>query len=79
MAATRRRKCRHCKQLYEPDPRNCYHQRYCAQPACRQASKATSQQRWTTEPVRAPSKKAGQRAAAESLLDLLANHGITRL
>ena len=50
MTATRRRKCRHCKQLYEPDPRNCYHQRYCAQPACRQASKAISQQRWRASP-----------------------------
>jgi dsRNA-specific ribonuclease len=39
---------------------------------------ATADQRWTTEPVRAPSKKAGQRAAAESLLRLLADHGITR-
>jgi len=42
----RRRKCRCCQQLYEPDPRNRFHQAYCSQPACRQASKAASQRRW---------------------------------
>lgn len=50
MTRTRRRKCRQCGQLYEPDPRNRYHQRYCSQPACRQASKAASQRRWLTSP-----------------------------
>ena len=50
MTSTRRRKCRHCKQLYEPDPRNRYHQRYCGEPACRQASKAASQRRWRASP-----------------------------
>jgi hypothetical protein len=50
MSRTRRRKCRHCGQLYEPDPRDRYHQRYCSQPACRQASKAISQQRWRASP-----------------------------
>jgi dsRNA-specific ribonuclease len=35
-------------------------------------------QRWTTEPVRTSSKKSCQRAAAERLLDLLVEHGITR-
>jgi dsRNA-specific ribonuclease len=34
---------------------------------------------WTTAPVRASSKKSGQRLAAESLLDLLVEQGITRL
>lgn len=33
---------------------------------------------WVTDPVSAPSKKAGQRAAAERLLDLLAARGLTR-
>jgi hypothetical protein len=46
MTRTRRRKCCCCGQLYDPDSRNRYHQRYCGQPACRQASKATSQRRW---------------------------------
>ena len=50
MPRTRRRKCRHCGQLYEPDPRNRYHQRFCGQPACRQASKTKSQRRWRASP-----------------------------
>ena len=50
MTRTRRRKCRCCGQLYEPDPRNRYHQRYCDQPACRRASKAASRQRWRASP-----------------------------
>jgi len=50
MSRTRRRKCRHCGQLYEPDPRDRYHQRYCSQPACRQASKTVSQQCWRASP-----------------------------
>jgi dsRNA-specific ribonuclease len=33
---------------------------------------------WSTEPVSAPSKKAGQRAAADKLLDLLVEQGVTR-
>ncbi len=50
MTRTRRCKCRHCAQLYDPDPRNRYHQRYCRQPACRRASKSASQRRWRTSP-----------------------------
>ena len=46
MSRCRRRKCRHCGQLYEPDPRDRYHQRYCQEPACRKVSKAASQGRW---------------------------------
>ncbi len=42
----RRRKCRHCGQLYDPDARNRGHQRYCSQQPCRKASKAESQRRW---------------------------------
>jgi hypothetical protein len=48
MPRERRRKCHHCGQLYHPDPRNRWRQRYCAAPACRQATKAASQQRWRT-------------------------------
>ena len=50
MPRCRQRKCGHCGQLYEPDPRNGYHQRYCSQPACRQASKTASQRRWRASP-----------------------------
>ena len=50
MTRRRQRKCRHCGQLYEPDPRNGRRQRYCSQPACRQASKAASQARWRASP-----------------------------
>ncbi len=42
-----RRKCPCCKQFFGPDFRNGYHQRYCSKLACRQASKARSQRRWT--------------------------------
>ena len=46
MSTRTRRKCRHCAQLFRPDPRNALHQRYCSAPACRRASKAASQRRW---------------------------------
>src|SRR5262245_36246079 len=44
------RKCKHCRTFFAPDPRNVRHQRYCAQPTCRQASKAASQRRWHQQP-----------------------------
>jgi hypothetical protein len=47
----RRRKCRHCKQLFVPDPRNRYHQRFCSQPRCQQVRKATQQRVWSQRPV----------------------------
>jgi len=50
MKRSRRRKCRHCGQLFRPDPRNRHHQRYCSATACRQASKAASQRRWLSKP-----------------------------
>jgi hypothetical protein len=46
MIKRRRRKCLNCGALFRPDARNVRHQRYCSAPACRQASKAASQQRW---------------------------------
>ena len=49
MKRYRRRKCRHCKELFRPDPRNLRHQRYCSKPACRRASKAASQHRWLSK------------------------------
>lgn len=50
MKKKRRRKCLHCRKLFRPDPRNRRHQRYCAEPACRRASKAASQRRWLEKP-----------------------------
>jgi hypothetical protein len=44
------RKCRHCGAWFRPDPRNARHQRYCSEPACRQASKAASQRHWLAKP-----------------------------
>ena len=41
-----RRKCRCCSKFFAPDPRTEDRQRYCSQPACRQASKKASQRRW---------------------------------
>lgn len=45
-----KRKCKHCQTFFDPDPRSAKRQRYCAQPACRQASKAASQHRWLQKP-----------------------------
>ena len=44
------RKCRHCSQFFQPDPRHHARQRYCAAPECRHASKALSQARWLVCP-----------------------------
>jgi hypothetical protein len=49
MKRHRRRKCRHCRELFLPDPRNLRHQHYCSKPACRCASKAASQRRWLSK------------------------------
>jgi hypothetical protein len=50
MAGGERRKCNCCRKLFRPDPRNRRHQRYCAAPACKVASKAASQARWLAAP-----------------------------
>jgi hypothetical protein len=50
MARGRRRKCKCCRRLFVPDPRNLRHQCYCSQPLCRAASKAASQARWLARP-----------------------------
>jgi hypothetical protein len=44
------RSCRHCKDFFQPDPRNRHHQKYCGQPACRRESKAASQLKWESQP-----------------------------
>lgn len=46
MARTRRRKCRHCKELFTPDHRNRKKQEYCSKVECRKASKVASQKKW---------------------------------
>ena len=45
-----RRSCANCRQPFRADARNAWHQRYCAAPACRAASKAASQRRWLAKP-----------------------------
>jgi hypothetical protein len=47
---TRKRKCKHCKTIFVPDPRCVRRQRYCSTPQCRKASKAASQRRWHRQP-----------------------------
>ena len=50
MDGIKRFKCAHCHRLFRPDPRNAWHQRYCASGECRVASKAASQRRWLGMP-----------------------------
>lgn len=50
MRVIRRRKCKSCKELFEPDRRNAWHQSYCSKPPCRCVSKAASQRRWLNQP-----------------------------
>jgi hypothetical protein len=50
MAGAERCKRKCCHKLFRPDPRNRRHQRYCAAPSCRAASKAASQARWLAAP-----------------------------
>lgn len=49
MSTTGRRKCRCCGVWFKPEARNRYHQRYCREPLCRQASKKTSQRKWSRQ------------------------------
>jgi hypothetical protein len=46
MRLKRKRKCKHCHQLFHPDSRNVKKQEYCSQPECRKKSKAASQRKW---------------------------------
>jgi hypothetical protein len=50
MARGDRRKCKCCRKLFRPDPRNRRHQHYCSEPPCRAASKAASHTRWLSKP-----------------------------
>lgn len=51
MKRPRSRKCLGCGQLYRPDPRNIYHQRYCSLPNCQTKSHAASQRQWLAKPA----------------------------
>ncbi len=50
MKATNKKRCRHCKKLFWPDPRSGSRQHFCGKPECRKASKADSQKRWVEKP-----------------------------
>jgi hypothetical protein len=50
MQMPRRRKCRHCLELFKLDPRNAAKQKYCSKPECQRASKSASQRKWLTKP-----------------------------
>jgi len=50
MGSVKRKKCKNCKGLFTPNPRNANRQQYCRKPECRKASKAASQQRWFQQP-----------------------------
>ncbi len=44
------RECLHCKELFLPDRRNWWHQKFCLKPECQRASKARSQSQWLSKP-----------------------------
>lgn len=46
MARSRRRKCKHCRELFVPDHRNRNKQRYCSKRECRKVSKVAAQEKW---------------------------------
>src|SRR6516162_5719979 len=50
MKASAQCECLHCHELFLPDHRNRYRQRYCSKPACRNQSKTESRRRWTQKP-----------------------------
>jgi hypothetical protein len=50
MEPIKKKRCRHCRKLFSPDPRNATRQEYCHAPECRNASKAESQKRWISKP-----------------------------
>jgi hypothetical protein len=50
MEPVKEKRCRHCRKLFPPDPRNATRQKYCGEPECRKASKADSQKNWMEKP-----------------------------
>ena len=51
MPKSPQRECLHCKELFDPHPRNRHHQKFCSETPCRNASKAASQRRWSSQPA----------------------------
>lgn len=45
-----KKKCRNCRTLFIPDPRNHKSQLFCTEPECRKASKKASQEKWLSKP-----------------------------
>lgn len=43
-------RCLCCRESFVADRRNQHHQKFCSKPACRQASKRSSQRAWLTQP-----------------------------
>lgn len=43
-------KCLCCREVFVPDPRNRYHQKFCSKEPCRAASKRRSHQTWLAKP-----------------------------
>ena len=50
MKKIKKKKCRHCRRLFVPDPRNRNRQKYCSRAPCRKASKSASQKKWLSKP-----------------------------
>ena len=50
MKRIQKKKCRHCRRLFVPDPRNRKRQNYWSESPCQKASKAASQKRWLNKP-----------------------------
>ena len=50
MKRIKKKKCRHCRRLFVPDPRNIDKQIYCRKPACKKASKKAGHRKWLSKP-----------------------------
>lgn len=50
MGRIKKKRCRNCKGLFIPDPRNIDSQNYCIKPDCKKASKKASQEKWLSKP-----------------------------
>jgi len=46
----RRRRCKHCDDLFKPDPLNLKRQKFCRKSECKETSKRYSQQKWLMKP-----------------------------
>ena len=50
MGIIEKKRCKHCRKLFPPDPRNVKRQKYCRESDCCKGSKKDSQQRWLNKP-----------------------------